>query len=545
MAGFLSYGSGKALSYVHDYGKDMDRLYQREAYKMQVQAAKEQKSAYYASLMKEHTAATEHNQKRLEDYYIGLTGQIADFAMKHPGWERDVLQSQKMYSLMDKFINNDIVREDIQVQQEWEKAKQAYGSQQISQSEYEENAARYDEYRNNGGDPFVFANPKRKEMSDILKSINDQLQGEQFDYTDPKTGKITRTVKTSDSDISLAAIASLADPEVRRAVEAEYNAVPEKERGAFKSMTDYFMQRIKAGEDFKRMDGGYDALYMKQMEKAMEGDSYQRSYIPNVYEPLRRHREVRPHDALLSFSSYAQVGNIIALDNTNKPFKAYNKDGNLDDLKIIASTKAIGSAGMKMVGGVPYVGTTIQVLIDPDEESPLQAGAADTELTDEEKRLSPYKRRKIRKEKEAAATLAASHKRRMIQDLEDHDFTLSYAYEEGLTSGIQGGVRKSAVYIGTVWEPAVFNETSRKQYDMTYTGQNKAVLDYSHMYDEDMNVLELISSGNINVLNSYLDYKPSTRNPQYENAEYNDPVSGKTFLFRRDRQTGKVSVSYE
>jgi hypothetical protein len=80
---------------------------------------------------------------------------------------------------------------------------------------------------------------------------------------------------------------------------------------------------------------------------------------------------------------------------------------------------------------------------------------------------------------------------------------------------------------------------------MTYTGQNKAVLDYSHMYDEDMNVLELISSGNINVLNSYLDYKPSTRNPQYENAEYNDPVSRKTFLFRRDRQTGKVSVSYE
>lgn len=541
MAGFLSYGSGKALSYQHDYGKDMDRLYQREAYKVQVEAERQRKSAYYASLMKQHPAAAEYNQKRLEQFYLDKTSEVADFAMKHPNWQDDVMQTQKMNSIMDSFLNNDIVREDLQVQAEWEKVKQAYSSKQITQAEYDENAARYEKYRTEGGDAFVFANPKRKEMPEILESINKQLAGKQYDYTNKKTGEIMRVQQTSDADIHFAAISALTDPEIRRAVELEYNNIPTEDKGAFKSLTDFFMQRIKTGEEFNTARIGYDELYAYQAKKSYDGSTYHRHYLTNVYEPLARGENISPHDALLAFSSYAEVGNVIAFgtDATarGEDFKAYGKDNTMSDISIKGSTKALGSAGMKMIGGVAYVGTTIQVLVDPELES------LNPELTDEEKKLPAKEQRRRRKEKEDEILHAQASSRKMVQDLEDHGFTVSMQYEDSLLPSFNGSTRKASVYVGTVWEPAKFDEMSRKQYDMTFSGQKDDVAKNAMAYDENINVLEAISQGNLAVLNSVLKYEPDSEDPNIEYAEHTDPNSGKTFIFKRDKTTNKTLMN--
>ncbi|NLG02257.1 MAG: hypothetical protein GX567_00245 [Clostridia bacterium] len=519
----------------------MDRLYQREAYKMQVEGERQKKSAYYASLMKQQTAATEYNTKRLEEFYAGQTKEVADFAMKHPNWEDDVMQTQQMYSIMDKFLNNDIVREDLQVQGELEKLKQAYSSGQITQSEYEDNAARYDKYKNEGGDPFVFANPKKREMPDILKEINDQLAGKQSDYTDKNTGKITRTQKTDDNDIHLAVVASLADPENRRAAEAEYSGISEEDKGAYKSLTDYMMHRVKVGEKFESMNAGYDELYAYQAKKSYDQSSYQRQYLTNVYEPLAKGEPVQPHDALLSFGSWAKEGNVISYgtgENANVGvFKAYNKDGKLNDLTLKGSTKALGSAGMKTIGGVPFVGTTIQILIDPNTES------ANQELTEEEKKLPAIEQSRRRKKKEQDIIHAQASQRMMTKDLEDHGFTMSYEYQDNVLSSLGGGVKKSSVYVGTVWEPANMNETSRKQYDMTFTGSGTKVAENSQLYNEDLNFFEAVSQGNIPVLNSMLKYQADPEDSNVEYAERKDPNSGKTFIFKRDKTTGKTLMS--
>lgn len=535
MGSFLSYGSGKALSYQHDFGKDIDRLYQREAYKMQVQAQKEQKSAYYASMMKQHTAAAEFNKGRLDEFYLDLTNQVADYSLKHPNWESDVMQSQEMYSLMDKFINNDIVREDLQVQAEWEKVKTAYSNQQLTESEYQQNAERYDKYKKEGGDPFVFANPKRKEMPDLLKEINTQLAGATTEYTDKATGKIYRTTKTSGEDIHLAVLSAMSDPENRRAIETSYNAIPEKERAMFSSVIDYAEKLVAGGEEYQSLIAGYDELYMYNAKKSVDQNLYNRHYMTNVYKPLGESGSVQPHEALMSFGSWPTAGNVMAFGAQGKTFKAFGKDGNPSNLTIKGSTKGVGSAGMKMIGGVPFVGTTVQVMIDPNEDSLDNPDAPDAE-----KNLNANESRKERKRREEQAFAKAAEKRKMIDDLETNGFVMKSVYEEGFMQGMNSTTKKGSYYEGTVWEPANFTEAARKQYDISFGGSGKEVTDNMQAYSDERNIFEAVQTGNIPVLNALLSWsEPEDDGNKY--AEYTVPGTNKKFIFSMSPQ-GETEV---
>ena len=67
--GFLNFGAIKGLSHGHDFQRDIDRLYDRERYAMEVRKERENKARYYGDLLQKQQATTPYNTQRLEGYY--------------------------------------------------------------------------------------------------------------------------------------------------------------------------------------------------------------------------------------------------------------------------------------------------------------------------------------------------------------------------------------------------------------------------------------------------------------------------------------------
>lgn len=171
----LGLGIAKGVSYVNDWEKDIDRVYQRAEYAAKIQTEKERKTAYYAELLKKGHATNPRTELELNGFYKGLNDKLATFFTENPNFETDIDAMQKFRDIQDQYLNNDILRRDVQVGQQREKLENAVATKQISKAGYEENMARYNEYidpANVGKDnPFVFVNYQQKTTEDILKEL--------------------------------------------------------------------------------------------------------------------------------------------------------------------------------------------------------------------------------------------------------------------------------------------------------------------------------------------------------------------------------------
>lgn len=502
--GFLSYGSGKALSYAHDFQKDIDRLYQREAYRAQVQAEKEKKSMFYASMMKEQTAAAPVNTRKLETLYEGLHKEIADFAINNPDWETDVSKTQQMMGMMDQFINNPIIREDQEVQQQWNATKEAYNNHDIREEEYEAMAEKYNKYKEGlESDPYVFANPKRKDLPQILSEINNYLAPVTAEVTDPVTGKITKTMKTPDENIHMAAVMGLRDRDTDFVVSKAYDGLDEKEKGLYKSKTDYFEHMIKYGEAMVTEDAGYDQMFLlnakDRLDNSAKKNNYHRSYVSKVYLPLREKGEAPADVANLSFTEFGGNKQPIAIGRNGRNFKVYGKDENIGEINIKGSVVSSGAGKIRVIGGVPWVETIVHVSVEDDEAAVDNGGNISTRPISEEQKESLRRRRIKLDEANSVEKIMLSEK------LSENGFKKVKVTNEGMMAGLglDGSTVTSDLYVGTVLMPAEFNETSRVKYDNFYNTETK-VAENSELYDESYNIAEVLQSGNTPVASSII-----------------------------------------
>jgi hypothetical protein len=176
----LGLGISKGLSYVNDWDKDIDRVYQREEYAAQVRAEKERKTQYYAGLLKQGHATNPRTEQELTEYYKGLNNELADFVISNPNFETDVNSMQKFLDISDRYLDNNILRTDLQVKQEFDKLSEAVSTGKITTTQFDREMERYNTYidPNQKGDPYVFSNPKLKttgelvgEMSQLVETI--------------------------------------------------------------------------------------------------------------------------------------------------------------------------------------------------------------------------------------------------------------------------------------------------------------------------------------------------------------------------------------
>ena len=518
MAGFLSYGAGKALSYQHDFGKDIDRLYQREAYRAQVEAEKERKASFYASMTKEQTAATPLNQQKLSMFYEGVAKEVADFAMNNPGWESDVMKSQKMYSIMDKYINNDIIREDQQVQQEWEKTKQAVNQKQITQSEYNALAEQYESYKENGGDPYVFLNPKRQTVNEIIEETSKILEADDRTYTNPQTGKITRVSRVPDKDVELTTHAIIADPDKRAAFEKEYNAVDEKIRTAmYPTIYDYTKARILSAEPEASLDVGYDDIYKMQLKNSLDqGNTRPSVFQTNVRLPLAMGQNVPANPANYALTPFAKEDGEINMSGQGKQFKTYDKNGIPVDVNFKGTMKAMkGGPELFTVGNIAYARVPVIYSFSPDlKTEDIKEKPTDTQ----EEKLSKKERREKADREAKIEYLDMSEK---LKGLGWQEYSVP---SDNVTNPLSSDVSKSATFKGTIIVQCDVSGGSRMAYDRQAGMSIEEFGRNQEAYNDDYALYEAAMQGDVTTISSMMNGPMGRRAVKSKAAELTDKL---------------------
>lgn len=373
--GFLSYGSAKALSYTHDFQKDIDRLYQREAYGAQIKAEREKKAMFYASLMKEGTAATQYNTQRLEGLYEGLQREIADYAVANPDLEQDPRKLAHLMSISDKFLNNNIIAEDQEVQKHWNMTKEALAKGDIYEDEYFEAAERYTNYSQNGGDPYVFSNPKRREFMDIWQES--QVLMKPIVTVDEKGNQVITKSAVPEANFAMAANMTLSNKDNYRTVEQMFKRIPEEQRAAagWQSPNDYYASLLRQGNQPSELERRYNELYLLNYKAGIDADKKAASeYVPSyfvsgVLNKMNSGQEIKGDVAVGALTELgAKKGTMISTPEIGRTFQVLNAKGEFIDVPIMGTIYNENASRAFTIGGVGYVEHTVTVSIDEGDD---------------------------------------------------------------------------------------------------------------------------------------------------------------------------------
>lgn len=512
MAGIFGYGVAKGLSERHDFGKDIDRLYQREAYRSQVEAEKAQKTRYYASQMKEHAAVAPSMIKELEGKYEKLNNKIADFATNNPGWETDVSKTQEFNSITDEYLNNEFVRKDIQSQEQFKLLQDNYNAGNLTETEWLRESERYNDFAENGGNGYVYSNPKRKEMPSILKEVNDFLQPDVLVRSDGK--KITQTSDIPPEELHAATRLWYKNPENKMTIDNAFNELNEDEKAVYNnSPTDYFEQLIKAGESSQDIDKGYDALYMAGIKANLENKGkggYHMYSKSQIIEPLARGEATISDPKNIVFTEYGEEGGYIAMGPGGRSFKTYDPNGKVIDLNINGQSYAISGGKIKNIGGVPYEEVQIGVMANPGQLIPEDQFLDKGELWDENTYRETHTRSETKNKKEQLAQEKAIAKTKQIElskRLIDAGFIVNKATEEGMVNiNLSGSKTVGDIYVGTVLMPANLSEGNRIRYDQSYQ-TNTNLSKFAGDYNERNFINEQIQANNTPIISSDINRK--------------------------------------
>jgi len=184
--GFLDYGKARAATYVHNFDKDIDRLYQQEEYAARIRAEEQEKARFYAERLQKPETYTDYNSKRTTNFYNKKIDEVVNFINDNPNWENDIDGQMKFNELTNDIIDNDIIKEELQVQQELEKLKQARLKRDVSENKYTQMYDEYMAYANQDPEnpevsPFVYKDFQEIRYQDVIKNASSLLATETYE----------------------------------------------------------------------------------------------------------------------------------------------------------------------------------------------------------------------------------------------------------------------------------------------------------------------------------------------------------------------------
>jgi hypothetical protein len=278
-------GLGKGLAVEHDFGADINRLYQRENMRAQINVEKHRKAQLYGEMMKKPHVRGEYNTKRLETHIQDVNNRLADFVTANPGWETDPGLFAEFSTLTDEYINNDIVREDIQVQKNYEAFQSQASSGKLKSSMIEKNMNEYTNYieHGNNGHPYLFMNPLEINTTDLLKESQSILAADDYteSYIAPNGLLAYRSIsRIPDAAIQTEVNANFKDPDKAQAIMAEYEAVGGK--AIAPTAKQYWFDRQQGAASESRRRAGYDEAALAAYKGGLDGND--QSQVPSYYQ---------------------------------------------------------------------------------------------------------------------------------------------------------------------------------------------------------------------------------------------------------------------
>lgn len=447
----MSTGLGKGLAVQHDFGANIDRLYKQENLRSQIRVEKERKAQMYGEMLKGTHVRGKYNTQRLEEYYNDLNGKVANFVTENPGWETDPGLFAEFSSLSEQYLNNPIVQEDIQVQANFEALQQKVASGSMSIDDINSQMDAYSNYTENGGDPYVFVNPKEVNYNDLVSESARLVGHETKDQTRTLHGITqSRTVKAAvDANIDQRVKADFSDKDNARSIIAAYNQAGG--RKVAETAQQWHFDKIKAAQNMDATQWHFDryelALATKQANSPSGGSMYRRyvhdGYMQAVQSGEDREFSARPANAALT--RYGGTGtdqNISAADGFRFTGSFEDVNGQnkylADEFGFNASTKSTGAGKFVVMGGLPYVEMHVDIDVPVGKnDEPVDGNYA--------------------------------------KALTDNGFTLGSFKSSDPFSGITGksGTSKAQVYSGTLLVPANIDQMSMSAFDDAMYGADQ------------------------------------------------------------------------
>jgi hypothetical protein len=488
---FLNYGSTKALAYRNDFNSDIDRLYKREAYKSQVEAEKEQKTRYYASLMKEHAATSPWATKQLETKYKDLNNRIADFAINNPNFETDVNKMQEFMSLTDEYLNNDIVRKDIQSQQQFELFKQAVNKGEISEKTQMEEMEKYDSWMQNGGDGYVFSNIKLPKYTDIVQNSKKTfLQSETYE----KAGNIWQNRKYySKGQVATRALQDIQDDEYGKVIEQEYEKFNESNPGFYKSALEFHRASLNMDsfveKNFLAFDPEYKATTEAKQKAQQEMNDLHPFWVGEIGMNFKRGATIKGNDAFAHLTDFGGVNKPLDLGLKGKMVKIFDeKTKEFTDVQLNGVLTVRNTPEMKVTdAGETYIKCIVETKVGNTQigggQNMLHSIDGDIPLSNQTGIKPYFTKQGIDLTDKQFRKLTNGHSVNIngteytfgivkgedaIKKYTDAGFTAQGT--EGLSSNMKGSPN-NMVYSGTVWMPANFTTNAINNYEDEKGGQ--------------------------------------------------------------------------
>jgi len=449
--GFLEYGSVRGLSLGHDYQRDIDRLYDRERYSMEVRKERENKARYYGEMLQQKQATTPYNTQRLEGYYDELSSELADFVINNPNFETDINLQRQFQNIAGRFQDNDIIREDMQVAQALEGLKNETLSGEMDGEDYIIEMDRYMEYANNGGDPYVFENFKKVYLTDIVTQLADEV-AKVTDIT-TEDGQVISTVGADPAALDYTARMALTRSDYDRTVEKAWRKA--EGSGMYDNKLDFLKTVIQAQVDYGKEHVAWDQskLIDARTRAALQTEQVQNNPLFGNYvlEPLYSDkRSVTADNRHIAFTPWRTKGATFNpgtfIDSGGNKFKTLflntlktgEDDPNYVQIELNETMAATGAGRIFLDDfGKAFVEVDVQIPVLEGENKPLR------------------------------------------DQLEKYGWSSKKYSEPGVLVSalreIEGITQTSDVYNGTIVVPASFDPAQIHDYELGYKTQTKAM----------------------------------------------------------------------
>lgn len=518
--GFLSYGAAKGLSHKHDFQGDIDRMYQREALDSQLQAQKEQKTKYYAELMKEHKPVAPSAVKELEGFYKDLNKRVSDFAIENPGFETDVTKMQEYLSMTDEYMNNDIVRKDIQSQEQFELLKQKFQSGEINKDQWEAEMDRYNDWRENGGDGYIYSGVKLPSYNDILQEGNAMLQPDTYIQ---RTGEMVLNVsRTPQQAINARALSDLQDPNKIQVIQKQFESANEMLPNTYSSALDYHQKMLSMGESEKRAFASWDPSWKadqtaknKAQQQMMESTP---QYTNNIASQFHAGNSITGHKGMEAFTRWGKHGRPINLGNEGEEVQVPDGNGGMRSAILTGELTLDNILEMKIMPDGAYIKAEVSTSVDPNEsvfektyrinvdgndvsvtENEFNAWAEKEDLSDREIRLLKEgdSVKNDGKDYSVNETLLPSKTSKLYSDA---GFTTNTT--SGIGDLVTGGKAKS--YSGTVWVKADMTNQTISDYEAIKNSDIQKKAHQAGRLSQEQIIKENIAAGNTQFVSEVL-----------------------------------------
>lgn len=538
--GFLGYGAAKGLGQQHDFQRDIDRLYQREAYRAQITAQKEQKARYYGELMKEHKAESPWIRSKLEDRYKELNSQIADFAIENPNFETDVNKMQEMLSMTDGYLNNDLVRMDKQSAQQYQTMIAAFNNGIIDEDQWFEESEKYDNWLQNGTDGgdelsngYTFNGSRLPEYSDILKASNAAVIGAQ---TLRKEGNMFMNVtEFPEQGINSRALLDMQDRENAKVIEREYAKAEEQFPGLYKNAYDYHVKNLSIGEAEKKTFAAWDPAYTTdlaikkkmQTEMSMMNPYWSQNIAPN----FKLGGTIKNHKGLEIFTPAGKINGTWDLGAEGTEVKVDDGEGGFKNVVLNGTMILTNTEEMKVMSDGAYIKANFRTNINPTEEQQVERYKVTVDGVPTEMEVAEYTEWKnsLKGLSDKESALLGKGEEVRVRDPEVdgrwnqikvetsqisktfHDqfneagFTSSGTYSPGIQLGFDKETGTFPVYRGSVWVPANISTETLNAYEGAQGGatHKQKINEYQQNAPQSV-VLRALSEGNQQFATEYL-----------------------------------------